>query len=139
MSFRIPRRVFPRIFLSNGLFVYSLHASKAWLMRSSGGKYWTLVRVLVCGGLAAAIWGTLKSSKTQRAKAKTEVSCNAPPYALFDVRFTSAVVCFGNSFCAIAGATGLLIHGVGHIFVSAVCEYSFGLLLILYFMSFSLA
>jgi hypothetical protein len=138
MSFRIPRRVVPKIFLSNGLFVYSLHASKAWLMRSSDGKYWTLVRVLVCGGLAAVIWGALKSSKMQRAKAKTEVSCNIPHYALLYVKFTSVVVCASHSFRATARPTSLLIHGVGHILPSAVWGYSFGSLLISYLMGFFL-
>ncbi|KAF8661315.1 hypothetical protein AX16_001412 [Volvariella volvacea WC 439] len=52
----IPSKFLPRIFLSNLVFVFALHASKEWLLNYEVGVFWLLMRVFACGGLGAIFW-----------------------------------------------------------------------------------
>jgi solute carrier family 30 (zinc transporter), member 5/7 len=52
----VPSKLFPRILLSNILFVFSIYASKEWLLTHDVGVFWVLIRVLACAGFGVLVW-----------------------------------------------------------------------------------
>jgi zinc transporter 5/7 len=63
---RIPGKHIPRILLSNALFVFSLYASKEWLLDLDVGVFWVVMRVLACGGLCVLFWEVMSGQVVKR-------------------------------------------------------------------------
>ncbi|TFK74899.1 cation efflux protein [Pluteus cervinus] len=62
----------PRFLFSNLLLVFSLHASKEWLLKYEVGVFWLVMRLLACGGLGVIVWegvtGRLATRKSIEAR-----------------------------------------------------------------------
>jgi hypothetical protein len=52
----VPGKLILRILLSNVLSVFSIYASKEWLLTYDVGIFWVLMRVLACGGFGVLVW-----------------------------------------------------------------------------------
>ena len=84
----IPSNLIPRILLSNVLFVFSIYASKEWLLTYDVGIFWVLMRVLAYGGFGVLVWEAFTG---QTSKRKT--------YEVSDLFFTAAYVDFVSGRC----------------------------------------
>ncbi|KAI6122690.1 cation efflux protein [Pisolithus croceorrhizus] len=54
-------RSFPRLFVSNVLFVLTLFSAKEWLLSYDVGVFWVVMRVLAIGGLSTLVWEAFRS------------------------------------------------------------------------------
>ena len=62
----MPSKLIPRILLSNVLFVFSIYASKEWLLTYDVGVFWVLMRVLACGGFGVLVWEAFTRQSSKR-------------------------------------------------------------------------
>ncbi|KAI6120501.1 cation efflux protein [Pisolithus thermaeus] len=61
ISASLSSRSFPRLFVSNVLFVLTLFSAKEWLLSYDVGVFWVVMRVLAIGGLSTLMWEAFKS------------------------------------------------------------------------------
>lgn len=62
----VPSNLIPRILLSNVLFVFSIYASKEWLLTYDVGVFWVLMRVLACGAFGVLLWEGFTGQSSKR-------------------------------------------------------------------------
>ncbi|KAI6112853.1 cation efflux protein [Pisolithus sp. B1] len=61
ISASLNSRSFPRLFVSNVLFVLTLFSAKEWLLSYDVGVFWVVMRVLAIGGLSTLVWEAFRS------------------------------------------------------------------------------
>lgn len=61
ISASLNSRSFPRLFVSNVLFVLTLFSAKEWLLSYDVGVFWMVMRVLAIGGLGTLGWEAVNS------------------------------------------------------------------------------
>ena len=105
----VPSKFIPRILLSNVLFVFSIYASKEWLLTYDVGIFWVLMRVLACGGFGVLVW---EGFTRQTSKRKTyEVSHFLFFGASKACLLTWLVVGIGYGVFTAVRAICMLVHG----------------------------
>ncbi|KIK23665.1 hypothetical protein PISMIDRAFT_451598 [Pisolithus microcarpus 441] len=61
ISASLNSRSFPRLFVSDVLFVLTLFFAKEWLLSYDVGVFWVVMRVLAIGGLSTVVWEAFRS------------------------------------------------------------------------------
>ena len=107
----MPSKLIPRILLSNVLFVFSIYASKEWLLTYDVGIFWVLMRVLTCGGFGVLVW---EGFTGQTSKRKTYEVGHFPSFffgASETCSLTLLVVGIGYGVFTPVRTICMLVHG----------------------------
>ena len=108
---RLASRSFPRLAISNVLFVFALFSAKEWLLSYDVGVFWVVMRVLAIGGLSTLVWEATNSQFA--AKDGIEVCCKClDPCSPFERKGSSGQRSGSRRFCCLCSKLRYILHSI---------------------------